>query len=257
MNRFIAYYRTSIGKKVVMAVTGLIMAAYVLAHMAGNLQLYFSSNCEPLRVAEAPLAAAGAESQAESGPPVFPRECRINQYAAFLHSSNMKPVLWTARAVLLGSIFLHSLAATQLTLYNWGSRPVRYRKRRYREADYAARTMIFSGPLIAAFVVYHLLHLTAGTVHSGMFRELDPFHNLIAGFSVWWIAAIYMIAVVVLGLHFFHGLWSWFQTLGWNRPGHEKWRRAVALAYAAVVIVGDLSFPILVLAGVVSGKGGA
>jgi len=219
------YYRSSQGKKVVMAITGLILFLYVLAHMAGNLQLYVPS---------------------PAGEPGF----QINQYAKFLHSDTAKPLLWTARVVLFVSVVLHILAATQLTVQNWGSRGGRYLVRHWREADIAARTMIWSGPVIAAFVIFHILHLTTGSIGLG-FEEIQAYQNLVHGFRVGWVSAFYMLAVILLGTHFWHGLWSWFQTLGWNQPAWNRGRRVLSAALTILVVVGDLSFPIAVLTGLV------
>lgn len=229
MTWLMQYYRSTVGKKFVMAITGLILFAYVFFHMLGNLQLY-------------------------TGSPE-----RINAYAAFLHSTMALPLLWGARVVLLACIFLHVVAAIQLYFQSLGARPVKYRKFRYREADLAARTMILSGPIIAAFLVYHILHLTTGSVLGDTFRHLpngdpDAYGNVIRGFAMPWVSAFYMAAVALLGLHFYHGLWSWFQTLGWNHPAHNRARRWLSNLLTALVVIGDLSFPVAVLTGLV-GKG--
>lgn len=221
------YYRSTVGKKFVMAITGVLLFLYVLAHMAGNLQIYL-------------------------GPE------RINAYAAFLHSETALPLLWGARIVLGAALVLHILAAVQLTIANWSSRPQKYAKIRYREADIAARTMIGSGPIIGLFLLYHILHLTTGTVEpagTGTFaiqaggHAPDAFANLVGGFRVWWVSAFYIVAVVLLGIHFYHGLWSWFQTLGWSHPSHNGARRALSTILSVLVVVGDVSFPVAVLAG--------
>jgi len=227
MSALAEYWKTSVGKKMVMAVTGLILFAYVFVHMLGNLQLY---------------AGDGGKS--------------INEYAAFLHSTRAAPLLWAARIVLAACVVLHVWAAVLLTLQAWGARPVRYKKRVYREADYAARTMVYSGPIIAAFVVYHVLHLTLGA-GGAPYEDLHAYENVIRGFSIPWVSAFYIVAVLLLMLHFRHGLWSWFQTLGWTHPAHDRHRRTLANALTAIVVVGDLSYPIAVLAGLVKLPGGA
>ncbi|HOI09625.1 MAG TPA: succinate dehydrogenase cytochrome b subunit [Myxococcota bacterium] len=227
MHWLVEYYRSTVGKKFVMAITGVLLFLYVLAHMAGNLQIYL-----------------GAE--------------RINAYAAFLHSDTALPLLWGARIVLGAALVLHILAAVQLTVQNWSSRPQKYAKVRYREADIAARTMIWSGPIIGLFLVYHILHLTTGSVEpagAGTFaiqaggHAPDAYANLVAGFRVWWVSAFYIAAVVLLGIHFYHGLWSWFQTLGWSHPRHNGARRALSTVLSVLVVVGDVSFPLAILAG--------
>jgi succinate dehydrogenase / fumarate reductase cytochrome b subunit len=227
MSALAAYWRSTVGKKMVMAVTGLILFAYVLVHMLGNLQLF-----------------AGDGGKA------------INEYAAFLHSTRAAPLLWGARIVLLACITLHVWAAIALTIQAWGARPVGYAKRKYREADYYARTMIWSGPIIGAFVVYHVLHLTLG-MGGAPFEELNAYGNVIRGFSIPCVAIFYIIAVLMLMAHFRHGLWSWFQTIGWSHPAHDGARRCVANVLTAIVVIGDLSFPIAVLLKLVTIPGGA
>ena len=210
-------YTTSVGKKMLMAVTGIVLFLYVVAHMLGNLQIYL-----------------GAE--------------RINAYAEFLHSKPM--LLWSARAVLLFCVLVHIVAAVQLWLRNRASRPVRYRMFRPPEVDYAARTMVWSGPIIALFIVYHILHFTTGQAHPD-YVELNPFHNVTTAFSVWWVAGIYIVANLLLAFHLYHGVWSLFQSLGWDHPEWGPWRRRFAAAMAVVIGAGNISIPLAVLAGVV------
>ncbi len=225
MHWLVEYYQSTVGKKFVMAITGVLLFLYVLAHMAGNLQIYM-------------------------GPE------RINTYAAFLHSEAALPLLWGARIVLGAALVLHILAAVQLTVQSWTSRPQKYAKIRYREADIAARTMIWSGPIIGLFLLYHILHLTTGTVQpAGSFaiqagsHAPDAYANLVAGFSIWWVSAFYIVAVVLLGIHFYHGLWSWTQTLGWSHPKYNGARRCLSTILSVAIVVGDVSFPVAVLAG--------
>ena len=229
MGGLLLYYRSFQGKKFVMALTGVLLFLYVLFHMLGNLQLYIP------------------------GTPERPAGYYINRYAAFLHSTDAAPLLWTARVVLLVAVVLHILAATELTIASWGARGGRYLVRRYREAGIAARTMVWSGPAIGAFVVFHILHLTTGSVPGVPFKELSPYENLVHGFKIPWISASYAVAVILLGLHFWHGLWSWFQTLGWSNPAHDRARLIFARVMTAVVVLGDLSFPLAVLTGLVGG----
>jgi succinate dehydrogenase / fumarate reductase, cytochrome b subunit len=211
-------YRTTVGKKFVVAVTGVILFLFVLGHMIGNLQLF-----------------AGPET--------------LNAYAAFLQG--MGGVLWVIRAVLLLTLGVHVITTLLLFLQNWGSRPVRYRVKKTREVDYSARTMVWTGPIVATFVLYHLLHFTLGTLHHD-FIEGDVYHNVVSGFLIWWVAAVYMVANLLLGFHLKHGLWSWFQTLGLAHPKYNTWRNRFALFFAGLIIVGNLSMPVAVLAGLVS-----
>ncbi len=215
------YYATTMGKKVVMAVTGILLFLYVLVHMLGNLQLY-------------------------AGPPL------INQYAHFLHSSRAAPLLWTARVVLLACVGLHILAAAQLWWRNRQARPVAYSGRTWREADLAARTMILSGPIIAAFVIYHILHLTTHDVRPAPVFEDNLYATLVGGFQVPAVAAFYIVAMVLLGFHLWHALWSWLQTLGLTHPHYDRTLRLAARVLTLIVVLGDLSFPLSVQLGFVT-----
>lgn len=221
MGTITQFYSTTLGKKVVMAVTGLILFLYVFVHMLGNLQFYFGPNL-------------------------------INEYARFLHSARAAPLLWTARVVLLACVVLHILAAVQLWWRNRQARPVKYVGRKYREADLAARTMIWSGPIIAAFVLYHILHLTTHTVQPAQVYPDNLFATMVAGFKVPYVAAIYVVAVVLLGVHLWHALWSWLQTLGLTHPHYDPAFRAIARALALLVVIGDISFPLSVQLGLVT-----
>ncbi|MGE5235902.1 MAG: succinate dehydrogenase cytochrome b subunit [Acidobacteriota bacterium] len=217
MDLILGLYRSTLGKKVVMAVTGIILFGFVVVHMLGNLQIY-------------------------QGPE------KLNHYAELLRSA--PALLWAARIVLLFCVLVHTLAAVQLTILNWGSRPMRYAMRHYREADYAARTMVWSGPIILAFVIYHILDLTLGTVNPG-FVAHDVYHNVVASFQVVPVAIFYMLANVLLGIHLYHGLWSLFQTLGINSPAYNTWRRVVASVFAALIALGNVSIPLAVVTGLV------
>jgi succinate dehydrogenase / fumarate reductase cytochrome b subunit len=213
--KVLSFYSTTVGKKLVMAVTGLILAVFVLGHMAGNLQIY-------------------------QGPE------KLNHYAQLLRVS--MPLLWTVRLILLVSVVLHIVAAVQVTLQNWRSRPQKYAVSAYQEADIASRTMIWGGLVVAAFVVYHLLHLTFGTAH-GDFKPGDVYHNVVSGFQVPLVSLFYILANLFLALHLYHGMWSWFQTLGFSHPKYNRARRVFATVYAVVIAVGNISIPVSVLAG--------
>lgn len=210
------FYSTSIGKKVVMAVTGLILSGFLLVHALGNLQLL-------------------------GGPAM------LNAYAAKLQS--MPPLVWASRIVLLLAVLLHILSAVQLWLQNRASRPVRYQMQQYRETTYAARTMVWGGPIIAAFLIYHLLHFTTGHAH-GSFVKTDVHANVLAGFRVWWIAIIYIAANLMVAFHLYHGMWSWLQTLGANHPKYNHWRHTFAAAFAGVVGGINIFLPLVVLLGI-------
>ena len=159
-------------------------------------------------------------------------------------------LLWIARLVLLAAVALHIWAAWQVTRMSRQARPARYARRGDVQASYASRTMRWGGVIVLAFVVYHLLHFTTGSVHPD-FHPGDVYANVVRGFRVWWVSAFYIVAQVLLGFHLYHGLWSMFQSLGWNHPRFNHWRSAFAHAFAWIVTLGNISFPLAVLAGVI------
>jgi succinate dehydrogenase / fumarate reductase cytochrome b subunit len=226
MSWFSELYRSAVGKKAVMAVTGIILFGFVLVHMIGNLHLY-----------------QGAEA--------------INDYARFLRTMGAPAVppmglLWIARLVLLTAVGLHMWAAWQLTRMSWAARPLAYSQRQPVHTTYASRTVRRGGVIIALFVVFHLLHLTTGTVHpGGPFVEGDVYRNVVTGFRVWYVSVFYIVAQVALGFHLDHGLWSMFQSLGWNHPRFNRWRTGFAHAFAWIITLGNVSFPLAVLTGLV------
>ena len=208
-----------------MAVTGIVLFGFVLVHMLGNLKLY--QGAEKIN--------GYAEWLREVGSPVLP------------HSG----LLWIARIVLLGAVVVHVTAATQLTLKNRRARPERYQRRASIQSTYATRTMRWGGVIIALYVLYHLAHLTWGTAHPS-FVAGDVYGNVVSGFQIWWVSAIYIVAQLALGSHLYHGLWSMFQSLGWWESSNPRdWRRRFAQVFAGIITLGNLSFPLAVLAGVV------
>lgn len=217
MNLTQGLYGSTLGKKTLMAVTGIILFGFVVGHLIGNLQLYM-------------------------GPE------QLNHYAELLRT-NMA-LLWAVRLVLLFSVTVHIVASVQLWLRNRRSRPVKYRVFNPPAVDYAARTMVWSGPIIALFVAYHLAHLTTGWAHHD-FVVGDVYHNVVSGFLVWWVAGIYILANLLLAIHLYHGLWSLFQTFGWDHPRFGAARRWFAVVFAALIGAGNISMPLAVLTGVV------
>ncbi len=223
MSWIVSFYRSSIGKKAVMAVTGFFMFGWIFLHMAGNLKVYL-------------------------GPDHY------NEYARFLITMGApllppKFALIVVRTLLLIAAYLHIDSATRLTLMNRAARPVGYSQRTYPAATYAARTMRWGGFIILLFVFYHLGHLTFGTFHPN-YIEGDVYHNFVTGFQVWWVSAFYIVANLALGLHLYHGLASMFESVGLNHPNLNPWKKAFATAFALIVTVGNLSFPVMVLIGV-------
>jgi succinate dehydrogenase / fumarate reductase cytochrome b subunit len=218
------FWRSTLGKKAVMAVSGIVLFGYVLLHMVGNLKLYLGA--EALN--------HYAEWLREMGAPLLPHE----------------GALWLVRLVLIAAVVGHVWAAWQVTRASWRARPRGYETVERVQMGYAERTMRWGGVIILFFVIYHLLHLTTGQAHTD-FVPGDVYHNVVAGFSVWWVSAIYIVANLALGLHLYHGLWSMFQSLGLNHPAWNPWRRYFAVAFAVVITVGNVSFPVAVLTGLV------
>lgn len=224
MTWFGNFYRSAVGKKAIMAVTGVILFGFVLVHMLGNLKLYFGA--EHLNDYAHWLRAVGAPAVPESG------------------------LLWAARLVLLAAVVLHIWSAYSVTTMSWAARPIGYAGRDFVKATYAARTMRWGGVIILLFVIYHLLHLTFGTAHPE-FVANDPYRNVVVGFRVWWVSAFYIVANLALGLHLYHGLWSMFNSVGLTNARFESWRKNFAIVFALVVTIGNVSFPIAVLMGIV------
>jgi succinate dehydrogenase / fumarate reductase, cytochrome b subunit len=210
------FYSTSVGKKVVMAVTGVIAFGFVLIHMIGNMQIYIGASA-------------------------------INRYSRFLHS--LGGGLWAFRIILAAVAVVHIIAATQVTLQSMNARPERYAKHRFRETTYAARTMWWGGPIIALFIIYHLMHLTFGTLHP-MFSD-NVYNNLVFGFQAPWVSAVYILANVLLGLHLSHGLWSMFQSVGLNHPKWNRLRNGFAILFGFGIAACNISIPVSILAGIV------
>jgi succinate dehydrogenase / fumarate reductase cytochrome b subunit len=218
MSRALTFYSTSIGKKVVMAITGLILFGFVIGHMLGNLQVFMGAN-------------------------------QMNAYAAMLKAN--ATLLWGVRIVLLVGVILHIVAAVQLTRMSQRSRPEGYHYKDVIQADYAARTMRWSGPIIAVFVIYHLLHFTTGSVHP-RFDVHDVYRNVISGFRVWPVSLFYIIAMIALAFHLWHGVWSLFQTLGLINPKSNKIIHRLAAIATLALVIGFISIPMAVLAGLIS-----
>jgi succinate dehydrogenase / fumarate reductase cytochrome b subunit len=238
MTGVLTLYRTSVGKKVIMALSGIVLVGFLVFHMYGNTKVY-------------------------QGPEVF------NEYAAGLREIGHpifghEHLLWIARVVLLASVGLHIWAATSLTLQSRKSTAAyavsgarRYGEKK-RQTGYAAYTMRFGGVVILLFIIYHLLHLTFGAVGfaPGQYvpeqnGEFQVYNNFVYGFQNPLVSGFYIITMVFLGLHLYHGVWSMFQTLGANNYKYDKLLRGLAILIAVAVTLGNLSFPIAVLAGIV------
>ncbi len=223
MNTGAAFFGSSIGKKIVMAVTGIMLVGFVVAHVIGNLQLYL---------------------------PAHEGEYPIDAYGRFLHTLLHGSGIWIARAGLLAAVVLHIWAAVGLTLMNRAARPIGYQKQTPVASTFASRWMRISGIVVLLFIVFHLLHLTVGSVHPS-FEPGQVYHNVVTGFQVPWVSAFYIIAMICLASHLSHGIWSMLQTLGLSHPRYDCLRKCLALALTVVVIGANISFPIAVLTGFV------
>lgn len=223
-------YSTAVGKKYAMAVTGIMLIGFVIAHMLGNLKMYL-----------------GQED--------------LDHYAEFLRELLVPivphgTVLWILRIGLIAAVLVHIHAAATLTALNRTARSVKYQSSRdYQVASFASRSMRWTGTIVALFVLWHLADLTWGWVNGigtdGSFVYGEAYNNVVRSFSRWPVAALYIVANLALGTHLFHGVWSLFQSMGWNNPKFNRIRRQLAVAVAAVVVVGNVSFPVAVMAGVV------
>ena len=207
------FWGSTVGKKIVMAVTGVIGVGYLIGHVAGNLL-------------------------------VFQGAAKIDAYAAFLKST--PGLLWATRAILLLAVILHIFTALQLARMSQKSRPIAYKRWRAVGSDFASRTMRWTGPIVGIFIVYHLLHFTTGTIHPD-FREGQVYHNVTTGFRVWYVSAFYIVAMLALLAHLYHGAWSMFQSLGLNHPKYNRLVRALATIVTVVVVIGFISIPVAVL----------
>jgi len=226
-NLIALFWSTAIGKKVVMAITGVIMIGFLILHVLGNLKVF-------------------------AGPD------QMNAYAKFLRivgepELGYGDALWIVRIVLLTSVILHITAAVQLTRMSWAARPINYSDRRNVETTFAARTMRVGGAIILIFIVFHILHFTLGAVGfaPGQFRELQVYQNVVAGFSVWPVAVFYIIAMAALCFHLDHGIWSMLQTLGWSTTHNAARLRLISRIVAVLIFLGFISVPLGVMTGLV------
>ena len=220
-------YRTSIGKKVLMAGSGLILVGFVFAHMVGNLKIFLGRN---------PLDRY-AEGLRNLGEPIFPR--------SFL--------LWGLRTVIFVAFVVHIVCAIQLSLRSRRARQIRYTHVAKVQADVASVTMRWGGVFIALFVVFHLAHFTWGTIHPNYtFVRGQVYDNVVESFKTWWMTVIYVLMMVALALHLYHGTWSMFQTFGWNNARWNRLIRSATALVSTVIFIGFISVPIGVYVGVVS-----
>jgi succinate dehydrogenase / fumarate reductase, cytochrome b subunit len=219
-------YSSSVGKKYVMAITGIILFGYVILHLWGNLKIFL-------------------------GP------ADLNGWAVFLRVFGepvftAQVVLWIVRLILLAALILHITSAYQLTRQDWEGRPRAYAMRKNVESTIASRTMRWGGVALLVFIIFHVLNFTTGTIHpGGTFEEGNDYHNLVFTFRVWYMALLYVVGVLALGLHVWHGVWSLCQTLGWNNSRSARTWRFLAAFFALVLAVGNIAIIVSVMVGIV------
>ncbi|MDH3785788.1 MAG: succinate dehydrogenase cytochrome b subunit [Acidobacteriota bacterium] len=225
MRRALKLLDSTVGKKLLMALSGFALLGFVFFHMLGNLKIYqgadkYDAYAEFLEVMGAPILGS--------------------------HQA-----LWLARLALLIAVAVHIRCAASLTRLSRGARPVNYRKDNDLAFSYASRTMRWGGLIVLAFIVYHLLHLTLGVVHMPADDEHSVYARVVFGFRQWPIALAYVFAMIPLSLHLYHGVWSMTQTLGIETPWVVRCRRPVAAGFAIIVATGNISIPLAVLTGLV------
>jgi succinate dehydrogenase / fumarate reductase, cytochrome b subunit len=218
------FYRSTIGKKIIMGITGLIGIGFVIVHMAGNLQVFIGAS-------------------------------KINAYGTLLHGP-LAELTWLIRIVLIVSVILHVLMAYQLTRLSAAARPIGYQKKQPQVATLASRTMKWGGVLLLVFIVVHLMHFTTEQIDPAGWRGMSDLHgdrdvygNIVGSFRIWWVSAFYIIAMLALGLHLYHGAWSSIRTLGYAKSTPNPLHRKLALAVAGIVWLGFTIIPLAVLAG--------
>jgi len=219
MGRLRGFYASTVGKKVVMGVTGLIGIGFVILHSLGNLL-------------------------------VFRGPAAINSYSHFLKSTG--ELLWALRIVLTVAVILHVIAAVQLTRQSRAARPIGYTKHEAQAATVASRTMRWGGALLLVFIVLHILHFTTGTIRpGGVFSSEDVYANVVTSFRLWWVALFYVVAMVALGLHLFHGAWSSVRSIGVSPPSPQPLHHRISLAIAILVWAAFTAIPVAVFSGIV------
>lgn len=232
----VEFYRSAIGKKYVMAVTGIGLVGFALVHMIGNLKMYLGAM-----------------------PPGSKEAYHLDEYGEFLREL-LVPILprtvflWILRLGLITMFALHMHAAFSLTVMNKKARSVGYQsKRDYVAANFASRTMRYSGLIFFAFLIWHLADLTWGIrpIAGEGWTRGHAYENVDASLSRWGVGIFYIVANLTLGTHLYHGAWSFFQSIGANNPRFNKAKRAFSIGLAGIIVVGNVSFPIAVLAGIV------
>src|ERR1700674_4058713 len=219
MGRLRKFYRSMVGKKVVMGVTGLVGIGFVILHSLGNLL-------------------------------VFRGPAAINSYSHFLKGT--AELLWTLRVVLILAVILHVIAAIQLTRQSRAARPIGYAKRETQVATISSRTMRWGGELLLVFIVVHILHFTTGNIRpAGGFSREDVYANVVTSFRVWWVVFFFVVSIISLGLHLLHGAWSSVRSIGVSPPSPNPLHRRLSLLIAVFVWAAFTAIPVAVFSGIV------
>jgi succinate dehydrogenase / fumarate reductase cytochrome b subunit len=220
------FYRSTVGKKIIMAVTGLVWVGFVILHMAGNLQAFL-----------------GAE--------------KLNNYAAMLHGP-LEEVVWLQRVALFVALVLHVLMAWQLTQRAGAARPVDYKMRQPQVSTTSSRLMRWGGVVLLVFIILHILHFTTRNIGPAGFASqtdslghFDLYHAVVSSFRIWWVTLLYVAAMIFLGFHLWHGAWASIRTLGYAKPSEHPLKRRIAAGLATIVWVGFILVPLAVFAGVI------
>lgn len=227
MNWLKRFLTSTIGLKVIMALTGVVLVGFVIVHMLGNLQIHLEF-LEPGRGATA-----------------------LDEYAKMLHSNKL--LLWGARVILLTAVFGHLYSALVLTRRASSARPVGYEKQTWFSGSYAVRTMRWGGVILLAFIIYHLLHLTIGSPVTPEIVHGKVFDNIVHGFSNPVVVIFYVIAQFALGFHLAHGIWSLCRTLGMGNPRWDSTVKQIAIFTGIIITLGNISIPLAVLSGAIGG----
>ncbi len=219
MGRLREFYGTMVGKKAVMGVTGLIGIGFVILHSLGNLLVF-------------------------RGPDA------INSYSHFLKSTG--ELIWALRILLIVAVVLHVIAAVQLTKQSRAARPIGYVKRDPQAATIASRTMRWGGALLLLFIVVHILQFTTGTIRpAGFFSHQDVYANVVTSFRIWWVSLFYVMSMIALGFHLFHGAWSSVRSIGISPESSEPLHHRVSLLLAILIWAAFTAVPVAVFTGIV------
>lgn len=220
MQKALTLLDTTVGKKAALAVSGLVLFGFVLGHMLGNLQVFL-------------------------GPEVY------NHYAELLKGN--AALLWGVRLTLATALVVHVAMMIQLYSRSLSARPVGYRLQKPVKSTYASATMKYTGPLLLAYIVFHILHFTAPGLALGDYEHspTDAYSNFINGFQIPWVAIVYVVANLFLSMHLYHGSWSLMQSLGLSHPRYNTLRARIAQGVAMIITVGNVAMPLCVLFGVI------